>query len=199
MLLSASYMGSIEQFALMTVHEEVQVEFHDHYSRQTCRNRTRILTSDGIADLVIPVVKPEVKTEGKDILIANRDWQAVHWRTIKSSYDSSPFFEFYEDDLALFFNKPYKYLYDFDFELFCLLARLVGLKNEIMVTSAYEFDAIDDYRNLILKKAVLPGFVCPPYYHVFEGKCTPERGLSILDLLCNMGPESILVLKQSID
>ncbi len=195
MLLSASYMGSIEQFALIAASGKAEIEFFDHYSRQTCRNRTHILTSDGPDTLVIPVVKPGCKTTGKDILIADSEWQPVHWRTIKSSYDSSPFLEFYEDDLAPFFHKPYKFLYDFDFELCCCMARLMGIKTEIVPTEAYRFDAEDDYRNLILKKARLENFHCPPYYHVFSGYGFPDAGLSALDLLCNMGPESILLLK----
>lgn len=194
--IASTYLGSTALYKVMAGAAAVFVEVNDHYSRQTFRNRCRILGPNGIETLTIPVIKPQEKSLVKDILIDGTEWQTQHWRTIEAAYNSSPFLEFYVDDLLPFYTKPYRYLAEFNYELQECLARLIGVRNcEFSYTKSYTPEVENDYRYLVEKKAVIPEELATgPYYQVFKGKYGFVPGLSALDLLLNEGNEAVLKL-----
>lgn len=147
-------------------------------------------------DLSVPVVNTGGKMLVKDLKIAYvENWQQVHWRAIASAYNNSPFFEYYRDDFEPFFSRKTEYLIDFDMELMRVVMDLIGIKTEISLTDDYLVSpsGMEDLRDSFSPK----GEVVPmkPYYQVFDQKFGFVPDLSVLDLLFNMGPESILSLK----
>ncbi len=195
-IISSTYLGSTALYKLMAGSADVLIEVNDHYNRQTFRNRSLISGPNGVETLTIPVIKPQDKTLVKDILIDGTEWQTQHWRTIEAAYNSSPFLEFYADDLLPFYTKQYRFLADFNFELQQCMAQLLGIKCKFSFTTAFHHDVINDFRSLVEKKSVIPAeLTVKPYYQVFREKSGFKAGLSALDLLLNEGPEAVLFLQ----
>ena len=116
--LPSAYAGSTAIYKLMAGASVVYVEIYDNYSRQTYRNRTIIMGANGREALTVPVVKPAEKTLVKDILVNNdKNWQTEHLRAIQTAYNTSPFLEFYIDDLLPFYTRKFKYLADYNMQI----------------------------------------------------------------------------------
>lgn len=196
MVVSLMYLAPVEYFALLAQGKPVGLEQHERFVKQSYRNRCRILTANGPMDLSIPVEKQGPRTLYKDIRIAEHDnWQQQHWRSITSAYNSSPFLEYYQDDLRPFYEKKWDFLWDFNWQMQEVVLSLLDLEPDIFLTEYYETGLNPDYRELIHPKKEQLDLVLSSYYQVFASKFGFTSGLSVLDLLLNMGNESILVLK----
>ena len=176
-----------------------------NYTKQTYRNRCHIAGANGMLSLSVPVVKPDtLKCPTRDIRISDHgEWRHLHWNAIASAYGSSPFFEYYQDDIRPFFEKRYTFLLDFNEAIRQTLCELIGLEPHVEYTDQYAQPAPGeaDLREAIHPKRniaeTIPSMHLKPYYQVFAPKYGFLPDLSILDLLMNMGPESILILKES--
>lgn len=203
--LSSAYLAPIEYYSKLLAYDKVFVEQHDHYIKQTYRNRCTIAAPDGELALSIPTVKPDtLKCPMKDIRISDHgNWRHLHWNAIESAYNNTPFFEYYKDDFHPFYEKKYEFLIDFNEELRHLVCELIDIHPTMERTSEYKtaFTPEEiDFREIIHPKKDFrvedPEFVLHPYYQVFESKLGFLPNLSIIDLLFNMGPESLLVLSK---
>ncbi len=112
-LLSTAYFAPVHYYARFLHHEKVYIEKFEHFCKQTFRNRAVILGGNGLIPLIIPVEKGRgAKTLIKDLKISYAEnWQHNHWYSIFSAYNSSPFFEFYKDDIKPFFDKRQFFFY----------------------------------------------------------------------------------------
>ncbi len=201
--LSSAYLAPVEYYTKLATYDKIYVEQHDHYMKQTYRNRCTIAAPDSELPLSIPTVKPDTpKCPMKDIRISDHgNWRHLHWNAIESAYNSTPFFEYYKDDFRPFYEKKYEFLIDFNEELCRMICELIGLHPNMERTEAYKTDFTSDetdFRERIHPKKDFhiedPEFVAKPYYQVFEQKLGFIPNLSIIDLLFNMGPESLLLL-----
>lgn len=201
--LSSAYLAPIAYYAKLKAYDKVFVEQHDHYIKQTYRNRCTIAGPEGEIALTIPTMKPDtLKCPMKDIRISDHgNWRHLHWNAIESAYNSTPFFEYYKDDFRPFYEQKYTFLADFNEELCRLICQLIDMEPDMERTPEYktEFAAHEsDFREIIHPKKDFrltdPEFTPRPYYQVFEARHGFLPNLSIIDLLFNMGPESLLVL-----
>ena len=205
-LLSSAYFAPIQWYQKLNRYDVCLIEQHDHFVKQTYRNRCVIATANGVQTLSIPVEKfDDVKCEMKDVRISDHDnWRHQHWNALLSAYGESPFFEYYQDDIRPFYEKKWKFLFDFNMEITHTLCELLDIQSDIRPTE--EFLPMDktgetvlpyaDFREVIRPKRPLADadFVPKPYYQVYEQKIGFQPNLSILDLLFNMGNESIFYL-----
>lgn len=206
--LSSAYLAPVQYYSKLLESKPVLIEQYDNYVKQTYRNRCFIVSANGPIALSIPVVHPSSeKMAMRDIRIAEHgNWQHVHWNAIVSAYNSTPFFEFYQDDFYPFYHNRYDFLFDFNEELRALLLKLLNIEVEsISYTQKYNKDVGEgdsDYRDIIHPKKdwkmLDTDFVSVPYYQVFEQKYGFMENMSIIDLLFNMGNESLLILEKSI-
>lgn len=194
------------QFFTHIARGPVVIEKHAHYERQSYRNRYIIGAANHPLHLSIPVEKGySLKIPERDVRIAyHTPWQKNHWRSIVSAYNSSPYFEFYMDDLLPFFEKKYTFLLDFNMEATMLLCELTGIDADISFTEEFakrpDDDVLDMRGHIHPKRSYKeydPFFIPHPYKQTFDDRHGFVPNLSILDLLFNKGPESRLVLKQS--
>lgn len=205
-LLSSAYLAPIQYYAWMLAADEVLLEQHDHYIKQTYRNRCTIAAADGPLSLTIPIIKPEnEKCPMKDIRISDHgNWRHLHWNALKSAYRMSPFWEYYEDDFRPFYEQKWEFLMDYNQALQEKVCELIDFTPNITRTEAFislSEAGIQDLRDVIHPKreiAVDGKFQVIPYYQVFKERQGFLPNMSIMDLLMNMGPESILILKNSL-
>lgn len=205
-ILSSAYLAPVEYYAKLFAYDKVYVERFDSYMKQTYRNRCVIASAGGPQVLTIPTEKGEgAKCLMKDIRISDHgNWRHVHWNAFVAAYKHSPFFDYYADEFHRFYEKRYDFLYDFNMELCHWMCEQIDLQPVMIPTDDYVAvpEGMDDYRERIHPKRVYteadPDFSLVPYYQVFDAKQGFQPNLSIADLLFNMGPESLLVLRDSI-
>ena len=110
-LLVTSYWPNLHYFFYVLNASIINIEQFDNYSKQSYRNRTQILSANGILNLSIPIKKNKSKKVVKSIEISYKeDWQKNHWRAITSAYKNSPYFDFFEEDLKVFYSNKYNLL-----------------------------------------------------------------------------------------
>lgn len=199
-LLHPSYFPSIEQMAAMAQAEKVVFEVEDNYQKQTYRNRANIAHSNGNLLLNIPIrhVKTGKRQKTKDVIVENDfGWQEQHWKSLQSAYRASPFFEYYEDDLKLLFTEPILGLMNHNLRIAEILCELIGIEVEISKTNSFEISPnIQDLRFLINAKRK-SDFQPMAYTQVHEANHPFLPNLSVLDLLFNEGPNTLIYLEES--
>ena len=176
------------------------------FVKQTFRNRAIIATENGTQNLTIPVVHNGQNTPMRDIRISEHgNWRHQHWNAIVSAYRKSPFFDYYADDFAHFYEERDGFLMDLNLRLHSTVCELLGLEREVhIITDIEELESIsptstNDLRRIAEPKALtsIEGYTAHPYYQVFAQKHGFIPNLSIADLLFNMGPEGLITLKES--
>lgn len=215
-----TYFGPVQWYQKLHRHQTVFIEQHDSYVKQTYRNRCVIATANGQQALTVPVERnanisdtaaadtsdatTDTCASCNDIRISDHgNWRHLHWHALMSAYSETPFFEYYADDIRPFFEQRWDRLYDFDMAICRRMCELLDICPDIRLTTEYVraddvtlASGLLDLRDTINPKHPLPDTDFTPrrYYQVFECKHGFQSNLSILDLLFNMGPESILYL-----
>ena len=205
-LLSSAYLAPVVYYTKLYAYEKAYIERYDHYMKQTYRNRCVIASANGPLALTIPTEKAdEAKCLMKDVRISDHgNWRHTHWNAFVAAYRQSPFFDYYADEFHRFYEQKYEFLYDFNGELCAWVCEQLDIQPVFCPTTDYvtELQSVDDFRERIHPKRdiaeAVPDFFPHPYYQVFEEKQGFQPNLSIVDLLFNMGPEGLLVLRDSI-
>lgn len=197
-LLSTTYFGPVQWYQKLYRSDEAIIEACENFQKQTYRNRCIIATTQGVQALTIPVTRGNDSTI-RDVRISDHgNWRHLHWNALQSAYGESPFFEYYQDDIRPFFEKRWDFLFDFNEEIRLKVCELIDIEPTVTMTSRYSdsSDTARDYRSAINPKhpAPDPDFMPKKYYQVYLQKHGFLPNLSILDLLFNMGPESIYYL-----
>jgi len=196
LLLSTAYFPPAFYFRLIREAKEVCIEREENYIKQTYRNRCTILASNGVHSLSVPVTKGnKLKAPVKDIQIDySKRWQQVHIRAFTSAYGRSPYFLYYSENLFGILQKNQRFLIDLNRELLQECLALLDINKCISYTSSYEPAGLQpwDYRYSISPKKEQV-FSSKPYIQVFtEAGFVP--GLSIIDLIFNLGPDAAMYL-----
>lgn len=206
-LMEVQYLGTVQYYSKFLKHDSIYLEQHENYRKGSFRNRCYIATANGIIPLSIPLLKGKHQQANiRSIKIDNsKNWQTLHWRSLKTAYGSSPFFEYYQDDFEVLYNKKYELLFDFCLDLQELVLTSLQMAPSIQFTETFTKDTADDlldFRNCILpknySKSEDPTFKATPYPQVFEDRLGFVSNLSILDLLFCAGPEAIYYLQTSV-
>ncbi len=188
-LLHPTYFPSISHYVVMTQAENITFEVEDNFQKQTNRNRMYIYSPNGLQMLNIPVKHSKDKHQKfKDVKIENAfDWQKNHFKSLEAAYRTSPFFEYFEDDIRPIFEKQHTFMLDLNFEIFEILNDCLGIDLPYSKTEEYfhEVPNLTDFRYLANGKK--DTFINEPYTQVFDEKHDFLPNLSILDLLFNEG------------
>lgn len=198
-LLHPAYFPNIAFFSVF-INDETIWETQDNFQKQTYRNRAYICTDRGRHMLSIPIIHG--KTEKgrqlyKDVKIDNSySWQRQHWRTLETAYRTSPFFEFYEDEIKPIYEKKFEFLMDINLESIALICEALQLQMPDAKTSTFELNPKEeDFRFLINAKQSV-NYTADHYTQVFGERHGFIPNTSILDALFNLGPNTVSYLKQ---
>ena len=200
MTIDLQYLPSLEYFCALLKNDIIVIEAHEYFEKQSYRNRCKILTTNKVDDLTVPVKNGNTKILIKDLRIDyHQDWTRRHWGAIHSAYGKSPFFEFYADYFKKILDKKPDFLFDFNLDLLTICLKLLRLEKTIIFTEEYEKDVENDFRGQIHpKKTYQENQLYQPvkYRQNFGNEFEPN--LSILDLLFCQGNQSLKILQESL-
>ncbi|MDQ1769383.1 hypothetical protein GQR60_00965 [Labilibaculum sp. A4] len=203
-LLTTSFFAPIQYYCKLIQYPEIIIEQWEHYSKQSYRNRCNIYGANGVLPLSVPVVKAtNKKVFTKDVKISyDTNWQKLHWKGIEAAYKSSPFYEYYIDDLERFFTQKWDFLLEYNNEIqkeiFGILEidPIIKFSEDFIDFGTSEYD---DFREKIHPKVSKletdDSFTARKYTQVFGDKYGFIENLSILDLIFNLGPDSLSYLE----
>lgn len=166
----------------------------ERFQKQTIRTRCRIATASGEQTLSVPVQASHGDMV-KDVRISDHgNWRHLHWQALSTAYGNSPFFEFYQDDIRPFFDNKWEYLLDYNNEITLKILQLLDagklLKSGVGLCATHSRQEhsrrSENHHQEHSRRS--------EYYQVFQQRNGFIPDLSILDLLFNMGPESVLYL-----
>ena len=195
-LIDLHYLPCVAYFSCLSKFQSIVIEKHEHYEKQTYRNRCHINTANGLEKLIVPITAKHGKILITDVRIDyTQKWLTNHWRAIESAYRKAPFFEHYQDDLhKTLFEKPV-FLYDLNFELLTMCLNWLHISVNLTESTSYEKvpnSGAEDLRNKISAKKTdrdVSYYVESPYQQVF-GK-TFVSNLSLIDLIFCEGPNAM--------
>lgn len=198
-LLGTSYAGNLDYFSCIKNSNNISIDLNEFFHKQSFKNRCQIYGANGRLNLTIPIQRKAGKNPVKDIKIEySFNWQKVHWKSLQSSYRSSPYFEYYEHYfVSLYENEKPKFLIDFNTGVLDIVIKILDLDVQLSYTNDYQksMDNFVDNRNLIHPKLnPTSKFKDKKYYQVFQEKFGFIPNLSIYDLIFNEGPSSVLYL-----
>ncbi len=203
-ILPLSYWGSIQYFSKFLLHDVLALELHEHFPKKTYRNRCELYGANGLQTLNIPIAKTTGKTQIKDIKIAyHTPWQKEHVRTLTAAYASSPYYEYYVDDILPLYENKAVFLKDLNENILKVCLAWLDLPENWHYTNSFELNPeAQDYRSRIhpKKETYLQDatFKAPKYMQGFEQRNGFLPNLSILDLIFNTGPEALSLLESSL-
>ena len=186
LVLHTTYLGPVSWSATILGGDPIALCASEDYRKQTVRNRCRIATANGVQTLTVPVTLPSSAQGGKcpirEVRISDHgNWRHLPWQALQTAYGMSPFFDYYADDLRPFYEKRWDYLFDFNLELTATMLRLLDIPCALEVVSS----------PVTVPCSALDGTGIR-YYQTFQRRHGSIADLSIVDLLCNEGPEGVL-------
>lgn len=199
-LIFPSYFPNLATFAAISQYK-VHWEVSGNYQKQSLRNRTYIVNDRGLHPLTVPVTGKGkgVRRTYSEVLIDNsQSWQRTHWRTLQTAYRTSPYFEFYEHELAPIFSESHLHILSLNLKVIQVLCKCLQLPFSEIYTPVYQKlpQGIKDHRYLIYPKPP-QGFKPPKYNQVFMDRHGFVAHLSVLDLLFNEGPNTVNILRNT--
>ncbi|NBX38501.1 MAG: hypothetical protein EBR54_03680 [Flavobacteriia bacterium] len=187
MLFPTAYFPSIHYLkALCHSQEPVEIEVHEHWIKQTIRNRCEILGASGIQPLTVPICHEKGKQAMNDLRVDDsKNWRKTHWKSLVTAYGRSPYFEHYALEIEACIFAETDLLVEINFGILRTFKNLWDLPTTWKASDAFLPYFQQDHRlTNWLDKAVYH----EAYYQVFQQQGTPIFNPSALDLLCCEGP-----------
>jgi len=188
-LFPACYFPPITWFVAALTEKIVYVDTQQPYRKQRLSSRTHIKVSNRVMPLTIPVKRRshQLPISEKEISYQEK-WQHQHWQSLVSAYNASPYFEYYAPMLASLYQEQPESLLDFLSKTMLLSSEWLGIEVKFCHEKVESVGGQDYRQSFDPTRRTLPEwYSIEPYPQVFDGF---EPGLSILDLMCNLGPES---------
>lgn len=202
-LIETQYLPPVAYFAALSRFSEVVVEKHEHYQKQTYRNRCYINSAHGREMLIVPLTSKHGKVLITDVRIDHtQKWVNNHWRTVQSAYGKAPFFEHYAGDLHQVLYKRFTFLYDMNLALLTLCLKWLKWPLPIKESSVFEVtlsETMQDLRSQITpKNRGFATFYKPAVYYQVFGSNFVEN-LSLIDLIFCEGPGASGIVQASVN
>lgn len=202
MLIDLHFFPSLEYFCALQDFQNIRLEKHEHYVKQSYRNRCFINTTQGVEMLSVPLKGKHGKIPYGEVAIDySSRWRDVFWRTLESAYRNSPYYEHYCDGIRKIIYSGTSLIFDLNLQILSFCLDCLKWRKALSATAEYEKtvnEPFSDIRSLITTRNtyIERGFYrSTPYYQVFGSSF--EGNLSVLDLLFCTGPGAGGVLQAS--
>lgn len=196
LILPATYLPDIEYICcLIAAGDDYIIDCGEHYIKRSVRNRTRIMTANGVLELTVPVVnanRPRTPMTRMQIDYS-KPWQHQHWVAIESAYRSSAYFDFIAERLRPFYTEHHTSLVEFNLAILRVLLDFLGYTAPLRTTTEY-VTATDGDLDLRPKRRQ-SDFVTPQYFQLFSDRLPFAENLSILDLIMSEGNYAVELIK----
>ena len=188
-------------------------------------NRNRIMATNDWTWITVPINKEDKFRPNMEVRINNNiPWREEHWKKISHSYKNSKFFHMYSDYFESLYKKEWNYLFELDFASVKQIFKWLDIDVEIIRESELEIKSESTQRLVdVCKKVGAETYVSGTggrdymdekifeksglklEYQEYHHPKYPQRwakdfipDLSIIDMLSNIGPDTIKVLKNQI-
>ena len=180
-----AYFGSIPYFSKLVHFDQVYIEQHEHFVKQSLRTRCELTGSQGVFRLSVPVSRPYGnKTPIHAVSCLQDGWQKQHEKALHAAYGSSPFYEYYHSDIRKLIMATDNLL-DMNMEITCFLLKEWGFNTQLLPSDSFHDNYDLDFRNDLFLSSQHE----PIYTQVlFSPDQVHRKGLSVLDLLFCEGP-----------
>lgn len=153
-----------------------------------CKSTHRFTIADtrGPLELTVPIAKPYGRTWADTAISRHGEWWTTMATALESAYGRTPYFEFYADEFLGIIAHPEQLtsVADLCMRFDRAIRHAIGLHKEVTIAPA---DAI-------------PAQIIPwhpePYWQVRRESLGFIQGLSILDMVFNLGPETLIWLQK---
>lgn len=198
-VLPTTYFGPVSYYAALMHEQDIVIEACEHYVKQTLRNRCIIATNQGLQVLSINVQKGNrPQTPIREIQLSDHgNWMHQHLYALATNYGNSPFFEYYIDEIEEVMRHGHDgSLFGLNEALRRKVCELIGFEPDVRYSDQWMGGVTESEQWL---QGLTYQYLPQTYYQVpvAEGRQSFQQDMSILDLLFNMGPESLLVLNNS--
>lgn len=195
------YFPPVSFFSTLFGETYFYLDIYEIYRKMSFRNRCLIAGAQGIISLSVPLEQGRnQQLPLNEVRISHTEkWQSRHFKSIRSAYNKSPFFDFYQDELELIYNRPFELLADWNICCLEWVKEKLSWQTEIRYTKSavpFQSDGIRDLRSRVLPKNFME-WEPVKYRQVFEERTGFLPNLSILDLLFNCGPHAYELLNNS--
>ena len=128
-IIHPTYFPSISHFVAIANADKVTFEMDDNYQKQTNRNRMFIYSPNGLQLLNIPIKhSKETNQKTRDVKLETAfNWQKQHFKSLEAAYRTSPFFEYFEDELQPIFQKKHTFLMDLNLQTLEIVSKCLRL------------------------------------------------------------------------
>lgn len=186
------YYGSTAYYALVAAAPASRMDFNLLYDKRLKEaHRCEIADKEGRARLTACIGKPhgiERATWADVPLSPHNRWWHTHRVTLESAYGRTPFFEFYIDRFLPFLTDGvtdrYPTLRALDEAIDAEIRRFLLLPAASESSELSEFSEISELSDAL------------PYWQVRADRLGFIGGLSVLDLIFNLGPEAALHIRR---
>lgn len=183
--LQSHYIGSILYWSTIATNKQIVIDIHEHFEKQSYRNRVMILGPNGAQALVVPIHGRNKKHSMGEVRISYEEpWQRVHLNSLQTAYRSAPYFDYIYPEIEAILLKKHGLLMDLNLELLRYFIKRLKLETEILTSHAYDLlpteqEGREKFHPKLENKALLP------YPQVFQEKFGFISGLGLIDLLMN--------------
>jgi len=200
LIIDLHYLPNLDFITGFLKFDRVWLEAHEHYQKQSYRNRCYIVTAHQVDALAVPVQQGTHHHSIRDVRIDNsQPWAIRHWRSLQAAYGKAPFFEYYAPEFEPVYHREWKFLFDLNKELLTICLKLLTIRTPVNLTNCYVKSpdvGVFDARSVLnsRNRQGSPLFCSPvPYQQNFGPDFVPN--MSVIDLLFCQGPASLDVLK----
>jgi len=195
------YFPPVSFFSTLFGETYFYLDIYEIYRKMSFRNRCMVAGAQGIISLSVPLQQGRnQQLPMNEVRISDSEqWQSRHFKSIRSAYNRSPFFDFYQDELAAIYQRPFELLTDWNICCLEWAKEKLGWRTGIRFTDSatpYQHEGFTDLRNRVLPKNFME-WKPVTYRQVFEERTGFFPNLSILDLLFNCGPRTSELLRNS--